>query len=704
MAGWSDNLKLDTKPISKNEIKILSNYNSKEDFLKEMREHYDNGVGFDEHNIDAARDDAKQTAGMQWDPSIEAARRRAKKPTLVFNRLVAFVSQVIGNKLLNETQIKVYPDKSGSKEIALIREGIIRSIYKNSDADLARDEAHKYQIIGGQGVFTLCVDYVGDDVFEQEIKLKAVHDPYSAVFDPLGVDPSGGDCEWAFISDIIPIKTYKRRWPWAAAVSFEGVNKTENSYWSQETTVRIVSYWRMVTEGTKMLALFADGTTRDVTDMEEYEYANQVALRKNGQPYIREVPNRFAQLYICSGTEILEGPYNYPCSSIPIYRVPGWELNDGEKTYRWGLVRFLKDPQRLHNYWRSTIAEQLVAAPRNKYLTTPQAIKGHESKWRMAATSDDPFLYYNDGETLPIHIPPPGIDAALLTEAGSATQDLKDISNIHEASLGMPSNEVSKVAIQQRQSVSDVGTFIFSDRLRMADERCAKNINEMIPTFYDTTRVLTIVGADGKQTLQTINSGQNDDVTLGKYGITVSVGPATAAKRQQAAEQMMTFVNAIPQKAAEVMDLVAEAQDWPKSDEFARRFRLSLPPGIIGQEEATPEQQQSMEQAQQMAEMQQKLLQAEQEAKIAKMQAEAENAGARANLALAQAYKAKIDADSRAKETDSIVDHRDHREVMEALGDHNNLIKEDRDFEQREQRNQRVYPQPNGDLSDDYGN
>src|SRR5690606_40150996 len=67
-------------------------------------------------------------------------------------------------------------------------------------------------------------------------------------------------------------------------------------------------------------------------------------------------------------------PYDYPISSIPIYRVPGWELNDGEKVHRWGLIRFLKDPQRLHNYWRSTVAEQLVAAPRNKWLTTPDAV------------------------------------------------------------------------------------------------------------------------------------------------------------------------------------------------------------------------------------------------------------------------------------------------------------------------------------------
>jgi hypothetical protein len=687
------------EPVKQSQVKIPDDYESKDDFLAEMREHYDNGVGFDEHNMIAARDDAKFTIGKQWDDYVEQRRRSEKKPTLTFNRLVAFVAQILGNRLMNETEIRVYPDKAGTKEIAQIREGIIRSIYKNSYADLARDEAQKYQVVGGQGAFCLCIDYAGDDVFEQEIKLKPIYDPYSAVFDPLGIDPTGGDCEWAFVADDIPLKTYKKRWPWAAPVSFDtNYSWNHSGYWMQEDTIRVVSYWRMVIEGMKLLALFIDGTTQDVTDKEEFEYINEVALRKDGSLYIREVPNRFAQMYLCSGNEVLEGPYNYPMSSLPVYRVPGWELNDGERTYRWGLVRFLKDPQRLHNYWRSTIAEQLIAAPRNKYLTTPDAIKGHEKTWRMAATSDDPFLYYNDGETVPVHIPPPGIDAALITEASTATQDLKDISNIHEAALGMPSNEVSKVAIQQRQQVSDVGSFIYSDRQRMADERCAKNINELIPYIYDTQRIMTIVESNGKMTQQVINSDAMNDVTLGKYGVTVTVGPATVTKRQLSSEQMTAFMNAIGPAAEKYLDLYAEAQDFPGSDEWARRARLALPPGMIPDEDLSPEQQQAMQAQQQVAQLQEQLLRAEQEAKIAKTQADAENAAARAKLALAQAYKARIDADAKMMDTESKIDERDHNQVMNAVDQHNRLVGEDRDFDDRiEERKTRNEGRNNGE-------
>lgn len=699
MAGIRDNLaRQDFEPLERSGPKTPAGFDHSDDFLDEMRRRYEWGYGFNEHNITAGKEDAKFTVGNQWDPVVEQRRKDARKPVLTFNRLVAIVAQIVGNRLMNETEIRVFPDKAGTKPMAEIREGIIRSIFKNSNADFARDEAAKYQVVGGEGYFTLAMEYTSDDVFEQEIKISAVTDPYSTVLDPLAIEPSGEDAQWGFVGDDIPQQEFKRRWPWAAEVSFLGEKRwNQSGFWLSEDTVRIVSYWRMVTEGTKVLALYQDGTVHDVTEMEEFEYINFVETYSDGSPYIREVPKRFARLYVCSGNAILEGPYDYPISSLPIYRVPGWELNDGDKIHRWGLIRFLKDPQRLHNYWRSTVAEQLVAAPRNKWLTTPDAVKGHEVKWRRAPTSDDPFLYYNDGEVAPVHIPPPGIDAALVNEAAISTQDMKDISNIHEAALGMPSNEVSKVAIQQRQMVSDVGTYIYIDRRRLADQRCAKNINELIPFIYDTQRTLAVIGRDDKSVMMTINdpSDPNSDVTVGKYGVTVAVGPASETKRTLAAEQMMAFVNAMPQTASVVMDLVAEAQDWPKSGEFAQRFKMLLPPGTIPADEMTPEMKAAQEQNQQVQQMQQELAMAKEKAEIAAKEAKAANDAERASLARAQAYKAILDAQSRAADVEgknaergAQAEHLDFQETMEMLDQHNTLAGEDREFDERREERQ----------------
>lgn len=685
MAGYTDVIGLD--PRAAKRVKTPKGYDSEQAFLLEMRNRHTDGRSVDNHNELAGRDDAKFVIGQQWDPVVEKKRRAAFKPVLTVNRLVAFIAQVVNNRLMNETEIRVLPDKDGTKEIAELREGLIRSIYKNSSADLARDEALKYQVIGGQGAFCLAIDYANDDVFEQQINIKHIADPYAIVLDPLHTEPSGGDANWGFVEDDIPRKLFMQRWPWASVVPFsDDFDSVVSNAWITENTVRIVAYWQMVTEGFKFLALYQDGTVHDVTDKEEWEYINVTAKKKDGSPYVRKVPNRFARMYLCSGIDILEGPFDYPISSIPIYKVPGWEVSDGTQVYRWGLTRFLKDPQRLHNYWRSVLAEQLVAAPRNKWLTTAEAVKGHEEVWRASPNSDNPFLFYNDGETAPVHIPPPGIDAALLNEAGMATQDIRDVSNIHEASLGMQSNEVSGKAIQARQMVSDVGTFIYHDRLRLADERCAKNINELIPYIYDTQRMVTIIGQDNKAVMKVINdpTDPNSDICAGKYAVTVTVGPATVTKRALAAEQMMAFVNAVPQAAEKVMHLVAEAQDWPKAQEFARIFKMGLPPGVIPEDELTPEMKAAQQQAGELAQAQAALEQKTAEADIAKKQADANLAVARASQAEAAAYKAVMDAQARMKDANSKVEDRDFRQVLDSLDQHNQIASEDRAFDASE--------------------
>jgi hypothetical protein len=241
------------------------------------------------------------------------------------------------------------------------------------------------------------------------------------------------------------------------------------------------------------------------------------------------------------------------------------------------------------------------------------------------------------------------------------TQDMRDVSNIHEASLGQKSNEVSGKAIQARQQMTDLSSFIYHDRLRIAEERCARLCNELIPTVYDTTRIAVVFGEDDKAMQMVLNdpTDPNTDVTLGKYAVSVTTGPSTVTKRALAAEQMMAFVNAVPQAAAQVMDLVAEAQDWPKAPEFARRFRMSLPPGMVSEEDTPPEMLQQQQMAAQQQEAVMQLEAAKAEAEIARLQAQAQESMARAEQLRAQAYAAVANADARSADVEGKLAEKD---------------------------------------------
>lgn len=646
---------------------------SKQAFLQDMRTKFDRAVGADQHNRDAALEDLNFIIGDQWDPLVKAERRKRRKPILTINRLPAYLAQVVNNRLVNETDIRVLPDKDGTKNLADLRQGIIKSIFKNSDADYARDEASKYQIACGVGWFHLKLEYNSDDVWSQDIKIVSVPDPMAVVIDELSTEPSGGDANYGFVVDDLPLDIFKDRYPWAAVSDFaEGfVNYRSPTQWYTDNSIKLVSYWRMIEDGEKTLALMADGTTQEIDPnaVSALLASNSIQSRPDGSPYIRTMPRRAAQMYLCSGADILEGPYTLPISSLPIFRVPGWEFRIGRRLHRWGMIRFLKDPMRLHNYWRSVIAEQLVAAPRNKWVATNDAISGHENDWRNSHLSDDPLLIYNGEGAMPTRVAVPPADPALLEQAATSVQDIRDVSNIHEAALGIKSNEVSGKAIAQRQQATDLGSYIYSDRSRIADERCAKVINELIPTVYDTQRVMKIIDKDDKPLQVMLNDpmNPNTDVTIGKYEVSVTTGPSTVTKRQLAAEQMMAFVNAAPETAGQVMDLVAEAQDWPKSNEFARRFRLALPPGVVPPDEVPPEIQQMQAQQAQKQEIIDQIELAKAQAEIANMEAQAMERQARAQSLLAGAQKAISDADARQADVEGKNLDRDMKARLEVV-------------------------------------
>ena len=126
---------------------------------------------------------------------------------------------------------------------------------------------------------------------------------------------------------------------------------------------------------------------------------------------------------------------------------------------------------------------------------------------------------------------------------------------------------------------------------------------DLIPKIIDTRRVMTILREDDQEELVEVNpfapkpvmdSQRNPETgkirrifnpKIGKFGVTVTIGPSYATKRIEASESMMDFARALPQTAQFVADLIAKNQDWPGAQEFATRIAKTLPPNLL-----TPEQ------------------------------------------------------------------------------------------------------------------
>ena len=635
-----------------------SDFDDEHDFLRHVRETYAKDLEADRINREEMIKDNRFVAGEQWEADVKEARDRKNKPTLTINRLPAYVAQLVGNRRLNDTGIKIIPDMGGTKEVADIREGLIRNIQKNSRAQFAYDKAFEQQVIGGLGNFQIHLDYAHDDVFEQDIRIVSIPNPLSVVWDQNSVDPTGADAEHVFVTDRLPRREFKRRYPNAKSSDFDATDMEVRSMgWDTQESSQVVSFWR-VRSRKRTVAMLQDGTVIDVTDAQDPSWWDFVAVAEGGLPMVREVQRKYAELYICSSQDILEGPYELPIDRVPVFKVTGWELFIEGDRIRWGMVRHARDPQKLHNYWRSTIAEKLIGSPKAKWLASSSAVEGREDQWRRSHLDDDPLLVWNaESGSPPIRTPPVDMEQALIAEAGLAAQDIRDVTNIHEAQLGQHSNEVSGRAIMARQRVGEVGTVTYQDNLNAAIEESGKVINQLIPFVYDTARMVKILGEDMMTEKQVrINDAEDPeskDITVGKYSVTVTTGPSYTTRRVEAREEMMAMVNAMPQVMGIAADKIVEAQDWPGAADIARRLRTQLPPGMVSErdmdEEQRTAQQAQAEQQGQQAQVQMEVLRLElaekaatvqlKEAQVREALARAEEAEARAEQARANAMK-----------------------------------------------------------------
>lgn len=661
-------------------IELPEGYESEAEFLQEMRDNFAQDAEYDQMNRNAALDDLQFLLGNQWEDSVRLRRDAARKPTLTINRLPAFVAQVIGQRRMNETTINVVPDSGGTQAVARVRKGLIRNILKQSRGELAFDKALEGACACGIGNFGVELDYQSQDVFEQVIKVTMYPDHMSVLWDRNLTVSDGQDASRVFLIDSMPVDTFYKLWPWATPtdvmVDYAVNNNLRMNGWVADNDVRIVGYWHMRTRK-RTLALLQDGTTQDITDKletpaEAQQVLAQVVQRpEDGSPIMREVDKKFAQLYLCSGTNILEGPYELPISRVPVFRVPGWEINVGNYRHRWGIVRFAKDPQKLHNFYRSVTAEKLMQTPRAVWAAADTAVQGRENQWRQSHLSDDPLLIWNsESGQKPERVPPAQMEDALLGMSEISSQDIKDVTNIHEANLGMPSNEVSGAAIQARQRVSDTGTVLYHDNLNQAIEECGRVINELIPVCYDTPRIVKVIGDDAQEDMQVINATgdpRSIDLSVGRYGVTVTTGPSYATKRIESANAMEALANAMPQVLGVAADLIVEAQDWPGKEKIVQRLRKSMPPGLLGADELTPEMQAAQAGQQQQAQAQQQAAVAKAVADFNKTNSETALNSARAQNFIRTAQSQDVKDQNQSINTASQAADRELRGHLEAV-------------------------------------
>jgi hypothetical protein len=556
-------------------------------------------------------------AGNQWDEKAKAQRIEEGRPCLVINKIPQFINQITNDQRQNRPAIKVHPvDDKGDIETAKIHQGLVRHIEYNSNAEAAYDTSFEYAVKIGRGFYRVITEYASPISFEQEILIKRIPNPLSVSFDPFSVEVDGSDANFAFVSETISADEFKSRYPkseLALSEDWAQFGDDAAGWISAKDGVRIAEYFYKKMKPDTVCQL-SNGETVLKSELPE------VLADDAGQP-LSIINERETQVpEVCwvklNGTEILEKTI-WPGKYIPIIPTYGTESNiNGKRTFK-GVVEDAMDPARMYNVWTSAATEAIGLAPKAPYIAPVGSTKGFEHQWESANRKSHAVLYYNasgPGGTL---IPPPQRQAfepavqAITQAAMLASDDIKAVTGIYDASLGNKSNETSGVAIQRRNVQAQTSNFHFIDNLTRSLRHTGRILIDLIPKVYDTARTARIIGDDGEQKVVRVNDpnlaeGQDKPFMLdaGRYDVTVDVGPSFQTKRQEAAASMLELSKSAPQMMQIAPDLITKNLDFPGAAELSERFKKTVDPRLLDdgkqQNEIPPQAKAQMDQMGQM--------------------------------------------------------------------------------------------------------
>jgi len=585
---------------------------SEQELLADIRDRHKVMSEDDRHNRIDSLEDVRfvNLPGAQWSENMKTYR--GDRPCYEYNKVRVRCKRVVNDMRDNRPAGKVRAVEGGDVDIAEIYEGLIRNIWNVSHADNATDYAAEYQVEGGMGCWRIRTEYSDDSAFTQDIIIEGIENPFQLYTDPSARDFMKRDAEDWIYTERISYKAYERKYgKQAEKVDFEVDNEFEDDYddeWTDEETVRIAEYWYKIPHK-KDLWLLDDGT---VVDSEADEATPEVEARVKD---IRTVKTHKIMMVVASGAAILEGPVEWAGHYFPWVMVHGEFKNIEGRNYWWGLVRHAKDAQRNYNISKTSIAETIAQAPKSKYWATSTQAAGHTDEWAEADKKNFPYQLYEADPKAPgppIRMGAADVPVALMQQAAIDNEDLKDVMGLPDASMGNEGGEKSGRAIYARQQQGAIATFNYPDNMSKAVEYTMELLIDLIPEIYDTERELRVLGIDGKEAYKRVNqvtfderSGKQvriNDLSMGKYDVTVTSGPNFSTLRQEAAETYSNFGQQFPEMMAIAGDLIMKSMDLPYADEIAERMQSMLPPQIQqtlnDESEMPPEIQQMMQQAQ----------------------------------------------------------------------------------------------------------
>jgi hypothetical protein len=512
-----------------------------EDLLRKIRQRYRYGMDKWRRNREEGQKNMRYVAGDPWDD--EDKKVRAGRPTVCPDELNQYVNQVVNTARQNPRGIKVDPaGNDATAELAEYRENRIRAIEYACNASQVYINGLQAAVERNVGYWKVSRRYVDDDSDEQEIVILPIPNPDSVLIDPDFKEMNGSDIRWAFELDRMPIEDFEEEYPNAEKTSFTSEDfGDDSSFWYDENTILVASYWEVTTTRTK-----------GKTD--------------------REIGKRTVKQYVTNGCEILKRGADQPGPYIPIVPVFGKQLwvdytsNNAERVLV-SLVSLARDPQKALAFVMSAMLENLGQLPRVSYIGAVGQFETDKAAWDTSNVEYHPYLQFDmltDESGTPVPAP---ARQQLAPDFQSYSIGTDICRRAIQSAMGIGvqttatqrANQKSGTALEKIQSEQAIGSYHLVDAYDGGIELTGRIVNNWLSEVDLGQTQKPVRLADGKHQLVPINTDgpvMVDDHQYnfpiaddkGRYQVTISAGPSHESQREEGSE----FVDSLLQNSKDL--------------------------------------------------------------------------------------------------------------------------------------------------------
>lgn len=600
----NEKAKSSTESLSKKELQKQIDDDAK--IIGTAKKRFSSVIKSESDNRKEGLEDLKFLNNDQWSQADASARATDGRPCITENRLPTFANQITNDQRQNRPAIVISPmgDKASKKDAKLLR-GMIRAIERDSSADVAYDIGFQSAVHNGWGYWRVMTAFESNSSFNRVIEIKPISNPMTVYLDP-NRSPFELDAKWGFVSEMLPRDEFEREYPESSTTPWgEAGTGDQDKDWVTEDTVRVAEYYYFEYEERELILL--DNGHQGWEDELADEIKQQISSKKLSIIDQRTV--QVMKLKWCKMTaiEILDfrdcdGDY------IPIIECDGTVLNINGKVTKKGIVRDAKGPQRMLNYYATLETENVALQPKAPWVMEEGQIEGHEDKWEQANKKSYSYLLYRGISLGGKPAPPPqrqafaGPPAAILAAKQGQVEALRAVTGIRfDATMSERMQDESGKAIRELNNNANLGSYHYIDNYARALRNTGIILCNLIPAVYDTKRIVSILDESGSEAQIQIDPNmqqahkevrgntpttQNDKIKvfnpkIGRYQVTVTIGPSYATKRIEATESQMDFARAFPAISGSIADLIAKNSDWEGSEEIANRLAKTIPANLL---------------------------------------------------------------------------------------------------------------------------